>query len=261
MAQPPSPDQRGPVLSKAQALADRLTAAIAVRTYSPGDRLPSERELAELMGVSRVTVREAIRIVAQLGLLTSVRGREGGTFVTEADWAAIAPDAAQRTLEEELPALREFSDFRCLVEGTIARTAAERCTDLDAARLRDRLADFDASPDLSAARAADARLHAEVSAIARNDRFAVLSVQLSREATLGFGSEPYPEEFLERARREHHELVEAIAAGDPVHAFDVARKHYALTFEILEAGLLKASRARRSAAVPDPSRSSDVVDA
>ena len=84
-------------------LAERLTTAIAVGAYSPGDRLPSERDLAELMGVSRVTVREAIRLVAGLGLLASVRGRDGGTFVTEADWTAIAPDVARRTLEQELP--------------------------------------------------------------------------------------------------------------------------------------------------------------
>jgi DNA-binding FadR family transcriptional regulator len=238
------------VLSKAQALADRLTTAIAVGTYSPADRLPSERDLAELMGVSRVTVREAIRIVTELGLLTSVRGRDGGTFVTEANWACIAPDAARRTLERELPALREFCDYRCLIEATIARTAAERCTDVDAERLRARLADFDASATLSAARAADARLHSEVAAIARNDRLAVLSIQLSREATLGFGSEPYPEEFLQRAGREHHELVGAIVDRDPSRAFDVARAHYALTFEILEAGLAKASAPRAQPQAP-----------
>jgi GntR family transcriptional regulator, transcriptional repressor for pyruvate dehydrogenase complex len=248
--QPPPHPPTGPVLSKAQALADRLTTAIAVGTYSPADRLPSERELAELMGVSRVTVRQAIRIVAELGLLTSVRGRDGGTFVTAADWTSIAPDAARRTLEQELPALQEFCDYRCLIEATIARTAAERRTDADAGRLRARLAEFDASENPSAARAVDARLHSEIAAMARNDRLAVLSVQLSREATLGFGSEPYPEEFLERAGRDHHDLVAAIVDQDPSRAFDVARAHFALTVEILEAGLVKAATARPGSTSP-----------
>ena len=231
---------RGPVVSKAQALADRLTTAIAVGAYSPGDRLPSERDLAELTGVSRVTVREAIRLVAELGLLASVRGREGGTFVTEADWTAIAPDVARRTLETELPALREFCEYRCLVEATIARTAAERCTPADADRLRDRLAQFDAAADSSSARSADDRLHREIAAVARNQRLAVLSVELSREATLGLGSEPYPDEFLSTARHEHHQLVDAVIARDTARAFDVARQHYGLTLTILEAGLSKA---------------------
>ena len=241
---PASPLQdRGPVVTKAQALADRLTTAIAVGAYSPGDRLPSERDLAQLMQVSRVTVREAIRLVAGLGLLVSVRGRDGGTFVTEADWTTIAPDVARRTLETELPALREFCEYRCLVEATIARTAAERCTEADADRLRERLAQFDSASDSSSARSADDRLHREIAAVARNERLSVLSVELSREATLGFGSEPYPDEFLSTARREHHELVEAVIARDTTGAFDMARQHYGLTLEILEAGLSKA-RAR-----------------
>ncbi|QWZ07819.1 FCD domain-containing protein [Nocardioides panacis] len=231
---------RGPVVTKAQALADRLTTAIAVGAYSPGDRLPSERDLAELMGVSRVTVREAIRLVSGLGLLASVRGREGGTFVTEADWTTVAPDVALRTLESELPALREFCEYRCLVEATIARTAAERCTEADAELLRERLTQFDSAADSSAARSADDRLHREIAAVARNERLSVLSVELSREATLGFGSEPYPDEFLSTARREHHALVEAVIERDTARAFDVARQHYGLTLEILEAGLSKA---------------------
>ena len=243
MARPRPIAGTAPVVSKAQALADRLTAAIAVGAYSPGDRLPSERRLAELLGVSRVTVREGIRIVAELGLLASVRGREGGTFVTGADWTSIAPEAARRTLEQELPALREFCDYRCLVEATIARTAAERCTDDDAVRLRAVLADFDSAAGSSAARACDARLHAGIAAIARNERLAVLSVELSREATLGLGSEPYPDEYLGRARDEHHALVRAVTARDAARAFDVARQHFALTLEILEAGLRRASGA------------------
>ena len=244
---PPVPplQDRGPVVTKAQALAERLTTAIAVGAYSPGDRLPSERDLAHLMGVSRVTVREAIRLVAGLGLLASVRGRDGGTFVTEADWMTIAPDAARRTLETELPALREFCEYRCLVEATIARTAAERCTEADAHRLRERLAQFDSAADSSTARSADHLLHREIAAVARNQRLSVLSVELSREATLGFGSEPYPDEFLSTARREHHELVEAVIERDTTRAFDIARQHYGLTLEILEAGLSKA-RARTS---------------
>lgn len=233
------------VVSKTRAIADRLTTAIAVGAFSPGDRLPPERELAELLGVSRVTVREALRLVAELGLLTAVRGRDGGTFVTEASWSDEARAVSQRTLERELPALREFCDYRCLVEGTIARTAAERCTEVDATRLLARLSDFDLAEDLSAARAADQRLHREIAAIARNDRLATLSGELSAEATLGFGSEPYPAAFLERARHEHRALVDAVVGRDPERAYASARAHYALTLDILEAGLRGTGAYRR----------------
>lgn len=228
------------VATKAQTIAGRLTTAIAVRAFSPVTGSP-ERTLAEMLGVSRVTVREAIRIVTELGLLTSIRGRDGGTFVTEADWTRTARSVARQTLELELPALREFCDYRCLVEATIARTAAERCTEVDATRLLARLAEFEVATDLTVARDVDRRLHSEIAMIARNERLAVLSVELSAEATLGFGSEPYPAEFLDRARREHHDLVHAVVEGDEQGAYDLARSHYALTLENFELGLARAA--------------------
>lgn len=235
------PTYTGLAVTKAQALAERLTTAIAVGQFSPGDRIPSEREIADQFSVSRVTVREAIRLVAGEGLLVSRRGRDGGTFVTESGGVSAAPEVIRRTLERALPALREFSDYRCLVEGTIARTAAERCTPVDATRLWARMADFDTASSLSAARGADRRLHTEIAAVARNDHLSQLSVKLSADATLGFGSEPYPLEYLERATREHRELVEAIVDRDMERSFRAAREHYALTLEILEQGLRTVS--------------------
>src|SRR5215213_6518866 len=66
----------------AGAVAERLITAIAVGTYSPGERLPPERELAERLSVSRVTIRQALQQVGELGLVEARRGRGGGTFVT-----------------------------------------------------------------------------------------------------------------------------------------------------------------------------------
>ena len=66
---------------------ERLLQAVKLGQVRPGDRLPSERELALRLGISRVTLREAIRVLAQEGYLASRRGRSGGTFVLPtADW-------------------------------------------------------------------------------------------------------------------------------------------------------------------------------
>jgi GntR family transcriptional repressor for pyruvate dehydrogenase complex len=180
-----------------QELADRILTAIAVGAYSPGDRLPSERELAELQGVSRVTVREALKIVSQLGLLSARRGREGGNFVTALGVQAAASERARRTLERELPKLTEFFDYRCLVEGLVARTAAERHTPEQAAELRALLAQFRVARD----------------------------------------SEPYPEDYLERARIEHTELVGAVLQRNCERAYEAAHHHFRLTLEIMKDGL------------------------
>ncbi|MBF2026991.1 MAG: winged helix-turn-helix transcriptional regulator [Oscillatoriales cyanobacterium C42_A2020_001] len=62
---------------------ERLSAAIKMGLYRRGQQLPAERELAEIMGVSRTTLREAIRVLVEQGFLTVKRGRNGGTFVAE----------------------------------------------------------------------------------------------------------------------------------------------------------------------------------
>ena len=212
--------------------------AIAVGTYSPGERLPAERELAELLQVSRVTVRQALQRLVDLGLVAARRGRGGGTFVTTRSWADVAPEEAARTLEVELPRLRELFDYRCLVEGLIARTAAERCTPEQAEGLRAALAEFATTgEDMVAARALDRRLHGLVCAAAANPHLTALSAHLTTAATLGFGAEPYEPTFFDQARHQHEELVEAVVTGDAERAQRTARDHFALTYLTMERSL------------------------
>lgn len=226
-------------------LADKLVTAIAVGTYSPGERLPPERELAASLQVSRATLRQALQHVAGLGLLEARRGRGGGNFVATVSWEDVAPEVARRTLEVELPRLEQLFDFRCLIEGTIARAAAERRTDQEVRQLRAALAEFAAVGDMIHARAIDRRLHGLVTAAARNHHLTSLGANLTAAATLGFGAEPYAPEFLAQARAEHEELVEHIARGDPDAAGRCAEGHFALTLESMRASLRKARDARR----------------
>jgi len=184
----------------AGSVAERLITAIAVGTYSPGERLPPERELAERLAVSRVTLRQALQQVSELGLVEARRGRRGGTFVTAVSWREVAPEEARRTLEVELPRLRELFDYRCLVEGMIARAAAERRTAEQVSQLESALAEFrQAGEDMALARALDRRLHGLVCAAARHRHLLALSAQLTTAATLGFRAEPYEPDFFVRA--------------------------------------------------------------
>jgi GntR family transcriptional repressor for pyruvate dehydrogenase complex len=114
-----------------------MRAAILGGQLRPGDRLPSESELATSFGVSRSVVREALKVLASSGLVTSVRGRDGGTFVVH-----VAGDAAAQSLAETLHLmldlerinLTEVVEARRMVESACARLAAERRTgdDLEA---------------------------------------------------------------------------------------------------------------------------------
>lgn len=227
---------------RSTALADRLVTAIAVGAYSPGERLPPERELAVSLGVSRDTVRQALRHVGVLGLVETRRGRDGGTFVASIAWEEVAPDVARRTLEVELPRLADLFDYRCMVEGMIARAAAERRSARDAEELRGALEEFRRAGSMVAARALDRRLHALVCAAARNSHLAELSAHLTAAVTLGFGAEPYEEEFLAQALSQHEEIVGHVVRGEADAAGRAAQAHFALTLETMRAGLRKASR-------------------
>jgi len=225
----------------AGSVAERLITAVAVGAYSPGERLPPERELAARLGVSRVTVRQALQQVGELGLVESRRGRGGGTFVTAVSWREVAPEQARRTLEVELPRLRELFDYRCLVEGTIARAAAERRTEEQAGELRAALEEFrQAGDDMARARALDRRLHGLVCAAAGNQHLVSLSAHLTVAATLGFGAEPYDPDFFVQALHEHEELIAAVVQGEAERAQQVARAHFALTYVTMERSLERA---------------------
>jgi DNA-binding FadR family transcriptional regulator len=223
-------------------VANRLVTAIAVGTFSPGERLPSERELATRLEVSRVTVRQALQRLGELGLVVARRGRTGGTFVTTQAWEDVAPAEARRTLETELPRLKELFDYRCLVEGLIARTAAERRTEAQRRELQEALAAFATTgEDMALARAWDRRLHGLVCAAAANPHLTGLSAHLTAAATLGFGAEPYEREFFRQALHEHEELVGAVVDGDAERAQEIARGHFALTYLTMERSLQRAA--------------------
>lgn len=216
-----------------QELADRIITAIAVGAYSPGQQLPAERQLAESQLISRVTVRGALEIVKKKGLISSRRGRGGGNFVTEMDVGHVAAETVARTLQEELPALISFVDYRCLIAALQARTASERRTDEEARELEQILARFVATDDPETAREEDAELHGLIARMARCEELAVLLTQLTAKATLGFGSEPYPANRLDQAREEHTILVHSIVAQDHERAYQMAYQHFSNTVSII----------------------------
>ncbi|RFP01100.1 hypothetical protein BGC31_07235 [Komagataeibacter xylinus] len=232
------------VTTARQELAERIMTAIAIGTYSPGEQLPSERELAEQQGVSRVTVRGALEIVREHGLLCSRRGRGGGTFVTDIDVNQATPGTTLRMLGKEIPRLKAFVDFRCLIAGLEARTAAERRSEEQVRTLNTILNRFLATDDIVEARKIDIELHNFVTTMAGNKQLASLIAQLNMKATLGFRAEPYLPEYLERVRAEHGELTKAIIDQDLERAFQAAYHHFSITFTIIENAYQRATSSR-----------------
>src|SRR5579859_6581131 len=108
---------------------ERMLTVIKLGLVAPGDRFPPERELAALFGVSRLTLREAIRELQQAGYVESRRGRFGGTFVI---YQPPAPDPgeARRIALEDAARLTDALTFRMAVETgaaeALARSPARR---------------------------------------------------------------------------------------------------------------------------------------
>jgi GntR family transcriptional regulator, transcriptional repressor for pyruvate dehydrogenase complex len=109
-------------------VASQIHRLIADGRLKPGDRLPSERELAEVFGVSRSSVRDAIRVLEMRGLVEPKHGE--GTLVRQVPLDAIvSPLADVLTASKDLTA--ELFDMRRILEPPVARAAAVRATPED----------------------------------------------------------------------------------------------------------------------------------
>jgi GntR family transcriptional repressor for pyruvate dehydrogenase complex len=126
-------------VSAAQQIADQIRGGILSGDLLPGDRLPSEVELAEEYGVSRGTVRETMKMLAAAQLVRPARGAAGGTFVRHPD-----PDVLAATMGETLAlwfstgdtTLAEVDTARAWIEEGCVRLASEVRTDEDVAAIR-----------------------------------------------------------------------------------------------------------------------------
>lgn len=199
-----------PIRNAFEVTVERLAQAIRLGVLGDGERLPPERELAETFGVSRVTLREAIKALREASLVESRRGRGGGTFV-------VAPRRRPRsraTLERSLAgSLEDALALRRVVEPGVAALAANRTlTAADRASLRRYL---DAATDCAERerRLADSRLHMAIAALGGSASVAavVADVQLRLDELLH--AIPVLPANIAHSDRQHARIVEAILGG------------------------------------------------
>jgi DNA-binding FadR family transcriptional regulator len=218
----------------------RLVQAIKLGMVAVGERLPAERDLADRLRVSRVTLREAIAALRDAGYLESRRGRQGGTFVVSS--SAVLPPGATRPDPAQLAramgaSLHDALDFRRVVEPGAAGLAASRT--LSAADRSHLVACLVASRnrDPAGRRTADSRLHLAIAAASGSPSLAaaVADVQLSLDRLLA--AIPVIERNLDHSDHQHGRIVDAILAGDAAGARLAMEEHCDGTAELLR-GLL-----------------------
>lgn len=236
--QPATIDPFGQLLSPltlrtaGERIAERFVTAIALGEFVPGQQLPSERDLAATLEVSRTTIREALQRLHAAGYVTTRRGRGGGTFV-QSGGGAESEEMIRRTLLPAWEELSEVLDFRRQIEQQIARTAAERRNDSDIKTIREAVEEYKRARDRAESQLADGSVHLAIAQATHNGRLAQLSVRTRREVSFGFDAEPYNPEVRQRALHQHPELAEAIIAGEPETAASVAALHFSLTEDML----------------------------
>src|SRR5215210_2080986 len=131
---------------------ERLGTGIRLGLLPPGTRLPPERELAELFGISRSTLRQALTTLTQTGHLVALRGRTGGTFV-----AAEPPLRGPGVVLDDQ--WRDLLDYRIAVETGAVVLACERADEAIIGRLRELITTMALASDFPAYRRADVAFH------------------------------------------------------------------------------------------------------
>jgi GntR family transcriptional repressor for pyruvate dehydrogenase complex len=214
---------------------ERLGTAIRLGVLTPGTRLPPERELADELGISRSTLRQALTTLVQSGHLVSRRGRSGGTFVAE------EPPLVQDRLPERLDfdQARAVLDYRITVETGATVLAAERASADDLARLdgfTDKMAATEGAR-FHAYRRADVRFHIGLAEACHSPRLVAAMTEVQGQMTDLIERIAHPDEVLTRSNAQHRRLVALLRAKDVGNAVKVMRDHCAGTEHIL-AGLL-----------------------
>jgi len=216
---------------KPQQIADELRALIVSGALSEGDSLGHEPDLVERFGVSRPSLREALRILEAEGLVTVVRGVRGGVVVHEPDERMTARTAAL-VLQARNVALADVFEARGLLEPMAARTIAgmrgRRAAVAELRRLIGR--EEEALEDPEQFGAANAAFHERLVALAGNQTLSIVTEMLnevvaravtavSRTDVLGSVS------VRRRGMRSQERLLELLEAGDGAAAEDHWRAH------------------------------------
>ena len=199
-----------------------LRTLIADGSLQPGDRMPSEGELSERLGVSRGSIREAIRTLSALGVVETRRG--AGTYVGELRAADMIRTLSLTVGLLPLESILELYELRRVLEAHAVALSAARCDDATLAGLGDLLDRLEVSEDVDEQSALDHEFHMGIARLCGNESLT------SMVAVLRSRSRAYPVLTPETKRVSdagHRAILRALVSRDPVAASVAAAAHVA----------------------------------
>ncbi len=212
---------------------EQLGTAIRLGVYSLGSVLPPERELAERMGVSRASLREAIAALRSAGFVETKRGRGGGTVVR---YEPQQPGSGTFSFPRE--ELLDALDFRRIVEpGAAYQAARMQHTEEQRAMLIKALEEVDSTSRTAAHRQADSRLHLAIAGLAGSPMLLNAVTEVQKHLHDMLIAIPVLPTNIDHSHRQHRTIVGAILAGDATRARRAMETHCDDTAALLR-GLL-----------------------
>jgi GntR family transcriptional regulator, transcriptional repressor for pyruvate dehydrogenase complex len=211
---------------------ERLGTAIRLGLLPPGTRLPSERELADMLSISRSTLRQALTTLVQSGHLVALRGRSGGTFVVEEP--PLAQESEALPLRDEA---RAVLDYRVVVETGATVLACERAADDDLDLLEALTEHMGASAATSfeVYRRADVRFHIGLAEACHSPRVVAAMTEVQGQMSNLIQRVAHPDEVLTHSNAQHKRLVRLLRRRDNGRAVRLMREHCEGTEHILAA--------------------------
>jgi DNA-binding FadR family transcriptional regulator len=211
---------------------ERLAHAIKLGVVPPGDRFPPERALAPQLGISRVTLREALRALEQAGYIESRRGRNGGAYVTRRNGSPASARSAKRAVLALGEELTDTLQFRRALEPSAAQLAAERAGDVDSSHLTE-LAHRAAASPLADYRAQDLRLHLAIAGLSGSPSLVDAVARLQTQLSDLLGAFPIVEASVKHSDKQHGALVRAIQRGHATRARTLMEAHVDATANLI----------------------------
>ncbi|MEE1752585.1 FadR/GntR family transcriptional regulator [Streptomyces sp. SP18CS02] len=195
-----------------------------------GERLPAERELAERMGISRVTLREVLKVLQDQGLVESRRGRYGGTFVLHRDRSPGEEELRRRIAAVDVEDTLRFREV--LEVGAAGLCAAYGLTEEGVERLRTALGATHDAP-LDDYRRQDTLLHLTLAELSGSPTLTAQYAAVRATMNDLLDCIPLLVRNLEHSQYQHTALVEAVLEGDADAAREVMREHCGGTAALL----------------------------
>lgn len=205
-----------------------LRQAVQEKVWAIGERVPNEATLAESLGVSRNTVREAVRVMVHAGILETRQG--AGTYVR----AMVGGGDVFRRIERT--ELREQLEVRLMLESEAARLAARRRSDEDLAEMKQALDNrAQAGENLDARIAFDEQFHKAVLTASGNQALIELYTYFAGNISKTIHQTEKDASLPEPSQADHERLLEAIRARDADAAHDIAHFLLRPSLDALEA--------------------------